>query len=79
MRAFLSRAIGWGVILAEGNEHKRQRKSLTGAFHVRRIRELYGLMWEKTQIFLQQLEKDVDKHMEAEGEFGVVEFSEWTR
>lgn len=78
VRAFLARAIGWGLIMAEGPEHKRQKKALTPAFHIRRIRELYTLMWEKTQIFLEELEKDVAKHAGDDG-FGVVELSEWSR
>lgn len=78
VRAFLARAIGWGLIMAEGPEHKRQKRVLTPAFHVRRIRELYTLMWEKTQLFLQELEKDVAKHAGNDG-FGVIELSEWSR
>lgn len=78
VRAFLARAIGWGLILAEGQEHKKQKKALTPAFHIRRIRELYTLMWEKTQIFLTELEKDVQKHAGEDG-VGVVEISEWSR
>ncbi|KAJ4390859.1 hypothetical protein N0V93_004458 [Gnomoniopsis smithogilvyi] len=77
VRAFLARAIGWGLIMAEGPEHKRQKKALTPAFHVRRIRELYTLMWEKTQIFLTELEKDVAKHAKEDG-FAVIELSEWS-
>lgn len=79
VRAFLARAIGWGLIMAEGPEHKRQKKALTPAFHVRRIRELYTLMWEKTQILLEELEKDVQKHIEGDDGFGVIELSEWSR
>lgn len=79
VRAFLARAIGWGLILAEGPEHKRQKKALTPAFHVRRIRELYTLMWEKTQVLLVELEKDALKHARGDDGFGVIELSEWSR
>lgn len=78
LRAFLARSIGWGLIVSEGAEHRRQRKALQPAFHVWRIRELYGLMWEKTQILLEELEKDVVKQVEGDG-YGVVEISEWAR
>lgn len=78
VRAFLARAIGWGLILAEGSEHKKQKRALTPAFHIRRIRELYSLMWDKTQIFLEELEKDAQKHLGSDG-FGVVELGEWSR
>lgn len=78
VRAFLARAIGWGLIMAEGHEHKRQKKALTPAFNIRRIRELYDLMWDKTQIFLREVEKDVQKNADQDG-FGVIELSEWSR
>lgn len=78
IRAFLARAIGWGLILAEGPAHRKQRRALTPAFHVRRIRELYGLMWDKTQVFLREMEKDVRKQAGEDG-FGVVELGEWAR
>lgn len=78
VRAFLGRAIGWGLIMAEGPEHRAQKKALTPGFHVRRIRELYSLMWEKTQIFLEEVEKDIQKHAGDDG-FGVIELSEWSR
>lgn len=79
LRAFLARAIGWGLIIAEGHEHKRQKKALTPGFNIRRIRELYGLMWDKTQIFLRELEKDINKNSDKEDGFGVIELSEWSR
>ncbi|POS76405.1 hypothetical protein DHEL01_v205206 [Diaporthe helianthi] len=77
VRGFLGRAIGWGLIMSEGAEHKHQKKMLTPAFHVRRIRELYNLMWEKTGILLEQLEKDVARNPDRDDGFGVVELSEW--
>lgn len=79
VRAFLGRAIGWGLIMSEGAEHKHQKKILTPAFHVRRIRELYNLMWEKTGILLQELEKDIAKNPDGDDGFGVIELSEWAR
>lgn len=77
VRAFLARAIGWGLILAEGHEHKKQKRALTPAFNIRRIRELYGLMWAKTQILLAEVAKDVQKQAGDDG-FGVIELSEWS-
>ncbi|ORY68971.1 cytochrome P450 [Pseudomassariella vexata] len=78
VRAFLARAIGWGLILSEGAEHTRQKKVLTPAFHIRRIRELYSLMWEKTQILQSGLEADIKDHPIGSGGFGLVELSEWS-
>ena len=44
---FLSRILGRGLILAEGDMHKHQRKHLLPAFNVKVIRELYPLFWRK--------------------------------
>lgn len=85
IRVFLARVIGFGLILSEGPEHKKQRKALTPAFHIRKIRELYGLMWEKTGILLDELQKDIDSHPagaktgEKNDGTGLVEMSEWAR
>lgn len=78
VRAFLGRAIGWGLIVAEGAQHRAQKKALTPGFHVPRIRELYTLMWDKTRIFLDEVGKDVQRHAGGDG-FGVIEVSEWSR
>lgn len=67
IRAFLGRVIGFGLIMAEGEDHKKQRKALTPAFNIRHIRALGPLMADKTQVLVEQLEK----------EGGVVEFSHW--
>ncbi|KAK8062945.1 hypothetical protein PG997_015042 [Apiospora hydei] len=56
IRSFLARPLGWGVIVNEGPLHHRQRRILNPAFHVGKIRMLYGLMWSKVLIFAQQLE-----------------------
>lgn len=84
-RAFLARVIGFGLILSEGGAHRKQRKALTPAFHVRKIRELYGLMWEKTGILLDEIEKDIRAHP-ASGKYpdkgdgsGLVKMAEWGR
>lgn len=80
VRAFLARVIGFGLILSEGDAHRKQRKALTPAFHIRKIRELYGLMWDKTQVLLEQLEKDIDEHpvtAQSGEKVGKVEMAEW--
>ncbi|KAI0913025.1 cytochrome P450 [Ustulina deusta] len=37
---------GVGILLAEGDLHKQQRKTLLPAFAYRHIKDLYGLMWD---------------------------------
>ncbi|KAK7993926.1 RAD5-like protein [Apiospora arundinis] len=57
IRSFLARPLGWGVIVNEGPLHHRQRRILNPAFHIGKIRMLYGLMWAKVLIFGQKLEE----------------------
>ncbi|KAH8432508.1 cytochrome P450 [Aspergillus melleus] len=58
-RDFLARIIGFGLILSEGSAHKKQRKALTPSFHVKNIRALYSLMWEKTGMLMDELENEM--------------------
>lgn len=82
-REFLARIIGFGLILSEGAAHKKQRKALTPAFNIKNIRSLYSLMWEKTGLFLEELEKEIRRNpMEGtspEDGVGKVEMSVWAR
>ena len=80
LASFLSRIIGYGLILSEGNAHRTQRKAITPSFHIRKIRGLYDLMWEKTGILLAELQKDIDAHRSAgDSGYGRVEMAEWSR
>ncbi|KAI0161126.1 cytochrome P450 [Hypoxylon sp. FL1284] len=47
VRFGLSRLLGVGVLLAEGEEHKFQRKNLMPAFAFRHVKDLYSQFWEK--------------------------------
>ncbi|KAH8692250.1 putative cytochrome P450 monooxygenase [Talaromyces proteolyticus] len=80
-REFLARIIGFGLILSEGNAHRVQRKALTPAFNIKNIRSLYTLMWEKTNILIDELEKEVKENpMEGtntNSSVGKVEMSVW--
>lgn len=44
----ISKILGVGVFLAEGEEHKKQRKDLMPAFAFRHIKELYPVFWSKS-------------------------------
>lgn len=61
VRSFLARPLGWGVIVNEGPLHHRQRRILNPAFHIGKIRMLYGLMWAKVLIFAQKLEEVIQE------------------
>ncbi|KAI2619947.1 cytochrome P450 [Hypoxylon sp. NC1633] len=47
IRFGLSRLLGVGVLLAEGEEHKFQRKNLMPAFSFRHVKDLYPSFWLK--------------------------------
>ncbi|KAK5132899.1 hypothetical protein LTR04_004812, partial [Oleoguttula sp. CCFEE 6159] len=48
LRSGLGRILGIGILLAEGEEHKRQRKLLSPAFAFRHVKDLYPLFWSKS-------------------------------
>lgn len=79
LREFLARAIGYGLIVVEGSEHRKQRKILNPSFNIRKIRELYPFMWGKTQLFIHEFAKDVKKHAVGSDGWGKVEIGEWAR
>jgi cytochrome P450 len=51
----LARVTGYGVLLAEGDEHKVQRRNLMPAFAFRHIKDLYPLFWSKTREVVQAM------------------------
>ncbi|KAI3320897.1 cytochrome P450 [Xylariaceae sp. AK1471] len=50
---------GMGLLLAEGDQHKMQRKTLLPAFAYRHIKDLYGLMWEISSHAVASLTEEV--------------------
>lgn len=48
-RQGLARILGVGILLAEGDEHKVQRKNLSPAFSFRHIKEIYPIFWKKSR------------------------------
>ena len=51
----LGKILGVGVFLAEGEEHRKQRKDLMPAFAFRHIKELYPVFWSKSGELVQAL------------------------
>ncbi|KAF1809744.1 cytochrome P450 [Eremomyces bilateralis CBS 781.70] len=49
LRRGLGQVLGFGILLAEGDEHKRQRKHLMPAFAFRHIKDLYPVFWSKAR------------------------------
>lgn len=48
VRTFLRQFLGDGLLMTEGDEHRRQRKQIIPAFHFRHIKELYPVFWNKS-------------------------------
>lgn len=49
IRDGIGRILGIGILLAEGDEHKRQRRLLMPAFQFRHVKDLYQVFWSKAQ------------------------------
>ena len=49
----LGKILGVGVFLAEGDEHRRQRKGLNPAFAFRHVKDLYPIFWAKSSELVQ--------------------------
>lgn len=57
VRDGLARLLGVGILLAEGDEHKRQRKELMPAFAYRHVKDLYPVFWSKAREMVECLTK----------------------
>ena len=56
----MERLVGNGVLLAEGNEHKFQRKNLMPAFSFRHIKNLFPTFWAKAVESALAINEDID-------------------
>lgn len=68
VRYTLGRILGVGVLLAEGDEHKMQRRNLTPAFAFRHVKNLYPVFWQKAREATQAMTAafDVDGETDVE-------------
>ena len=81
-RMSLGQLLGFGVLVAEGDEHKHQRKNLMPAFKYHHIHDLYPIFWEKSAEMVEAVTQEI-----AEGKYpsttlngskaAVVEFADW--
>lgn len=74
IRNSLGRLLGVGILIAEGDEHKRQRKLLMPAFSFRHIKDLYPIFWSKAQEMTGDIAKAIQSNPEASS---VVEIRDW--
>jgi len=74
--AGLGRILGVGVLLAEGEEHKQQRKHLMPAFAYRHIKDLVPLFWSKSTELIREFQSKVPDVATSEAG-SIVMFSDW--
>ncbi|KAI0097203.1 cytochrome P450 [Nemania sp. FL0031] len=68
---------GDGILLAEGDHHKLQRRTLSPAFAYRHIRDLNGLMWEISSSAVGVLTQAVTAWPKADEQPYVTDIAEW--
>jgi len=90
VRNGLGRILGIGVLLAEGDEHKTQRKNLMPAFAFRHVKDIYPIFWNKSQEMVKCLaeaskssESADEKHTsdtedQSQHEKGAIDVGTWT-
>ncbi|KAF1998575.1 cytochrome P450 [Amniculicola lignicola CBS 123094] len=74
LRSGLGRLLGVGILLAEGDEHKRQRRALMPAFSFRHIKDLYPIFWSKSKEMTAAMK---DSLKGAPEDSKVVEIRDW--
>jgi cytochrome P450 len=89
----LGQLLGVGVLLAEGDEHKRQRRALMPAFSYRHIKDLVPVFWSKGRQVTEKMTALVESGgMESNGtatsngstekpapkDTGIIELSNWS-
>jgi cytochrome P450 len=59
LRSGIGAILGIGILFAEGDEHKVQRKNLMPAFSFRHIKELYPIFWSKSREMVGAIEAEL--------------------
>jgi cytochrome P450 len=86
LRYNIGRILGVGVLLAEGDEHKLQRRNLMPAFAFRHVKDLYPVFWAKTREVVQAMTKDIladaakqptSSDSDEAGKSAVIEVGNW--
>lgn len=80
LRAGLGRILGVGLVLAEGDEHRTQRKNLMPAFSFRHVKDLYPTFWSKSRHLVENLVSDINEKMSSSPSESsvVVEIANWS-
>jgi cytochrome P450 len=73
----LGRLLGLGILFAEGDEHKRQRKLLLPAFAFRHIKELYSTFWAKGAEVTEAMTKAIQAKPKGDEDPSIVDIHDW--
>ncbi|KAF2434205.1 cytochrome P450 [Tothia fuscella] len=76
-RTGLGQLLGIGVLLAEGEEHKRQRKLLMPAFAFRHIKDLYPTFWAKAHEVVEAMTQAISHPKSEDTDPAIVDVSNW--
>jgi len=60
----IGRILGLGILFAEGDEHKMQRKNLMPAFAYRHIKDLHAVFWAKAREMTEVAKADIKSSSE---------------
>ncbi|KAI1843392.1 hypothetical protein JX265_006219 [Neoarthrinium moseri] len=90
VRVFLGQILGVGVLIAEGDEHKLQRRNLLPAFAFRHIKDLYPVFWQVSRDAVQAMtesikadaaqrteSEDAEKALSGRKDTSVIEVGSW--
>jgi cytochrome P450 len=69
----IGRILGIGLLFAEGDEHRMQRKNLMPAFSYRHIKDLYPVFWSKSKEMVERISTSIQDQSS-----NLVEVSDWT-
>jgi len=75
----IGKILGIGILFAEGDEHRTQRKNLMPAFSYRHIKDLYPVFWSKSTEMVERMSTAMQEDSPQDGSAAnVVEVSDWS-
>jgi cytochrome P450 len=75
----IGRILGIGLLFAEGDEHRTQRKNLMPAFSYRHIKDLYPVFWSKSSEMVERMSASLQDASTQDGTSAkIVEVSDWS-
>ncbi|KAF2135459.1 uncharacterized protein K452DRAFT_323042 [Aplosporella prunicola CBS 121167] len=77
IRHGLGRVLGIGLILAEGEEHRHQRKALMPAFSFRHIKDLYPVFWKKSQEAAESMATALEQSCKGLEKSSAIDIANW--